>query len=114
MQLQLEDLHRGLPRGLPRRARSIPGLGSFVTCDDLRWEFKDNYSVQTVGVANRLGKAGSPVYERWQNALLQYRDGKQPKYGAIWLTYYPHIMVEWYPHVLTVSTLHPDGPAEDA
>ena len=66
--------------------------------------------MQTVGVADRLGKAGSPVYERWQNALLQYRDGKQPKYGAIWLTYYPHIMVEWYPHVLTVSTLHPIGP----
>jgi choline monooxygenase len=87
-----------------------PGLGSVVTCDDLRWEFKQNYSVQTVGVANRLGKAGSPVYERWQNALLRYRQGKQPKYGAIWLTYYPHIMVEWYPHVLTVSTLHPMGP----
>ncbi|MBV5345024.1 MAG: aromatic ring-hydroxylating dioxygenase subunit alpha, partial [Rhodoferax sp.] len=30
--------------------------------------------------------------------------------GAIWLTYYPHIMVEWYPHVLTVSTLHPISP----
>ena len=30
-----------------------------------------------------------------------------PERGAIWLTYYPHIMVEWYPHVLTVSTLHP-------
>ncbi|HSY27751.1 MAG TPA: aromatic ring-hydroxylating dioxygenase subunit alpha, partial [Burkholderiaceae bacterium] len=27
-----------------------PGLGSFVTCDDLRWEFGDRYSVQTVGV----------------------------------------------------------------
>ncbi|HPU18984.1 MAG TPA: RHO alpha subunit C-terminal catalytic domain-containing protein, partial [Alicycliphilus sp.] len=25
------------------------------------------------------------------------------------LTYYPHIMVEWYPHVLTVSTLYPMG-----
>jgi choline monooxygenase len=66
--------------------------------------------VQTVGVANRLGKAGSPVYERWHEALLQYRNGEPPQYGAIWLTYYPHIMVEWYPHVLTVSTLHPQGP----
>jgi choline monooxygenase len=93
-----------------------PGLGQFVTCDDLRWEFKDNYSVQTVGVANRLGKAdatgGSPVYERWQNALLNYRNGVPPKQGAIWLTYYPHIMVEWYPHVLTVSTLVPMGPSK--
>ena len=87
-----------------------PGLGNFVTCDDLSWQFKKEFSVQTVGIANRLGKAGSPVYERWQKQLLQYRQGALPDYGAIWLTYYPHIMVEWYPHVLTVSTLHPISP----
>ena len=101
IEVYLEDYHVG---------PFHPGLGSMVTCDDLRWEFKENYSVQTVGVANRLGRAGTPVYQRWQNALLQYREGQQPRYGAIWLTYYPHIMVEWYPHVLTVSTLHPVGP----
>ena len=101
VEVYLEDYHVG---------PFHPGLGSFVTCDDLRWEFKDNYSVQTVGVANRLGRAGSPVYERWQKALLGYRNGHPPKYGAIWLTYYPHIMVEWYPHVLTVSTLYPSAP----
>ena len=100
IEVYLEDYHVG---------PFHPGLGQFVTCDDLRWEFKENFSVQTVGVANRLGKAGSPVYERWQNALLKYRNGEPPQYGAIWLTYYPHIMVEWYPHVLTVSTLHPMG-----
>lgn len=101
IEVYLEDYHVG---------PFHPGLGSFVTCEDLRWEFGDNYSVQTVGVANRLGKAGSPVYERWQSALLRYRDGKPPRHGAIWLAYYPHVMVEWYPHVLTVSTLHPMGP----
>ncbi len=68
--------------------------------------------MQTVGVANRLGRAGSPVYQKWQEQLLKYRDGKPPKYGAIWLTYYPHVMVEWYPHVLTVSTLHPVSPTK--
>ena len=41
---------------------------------------------------------------------MQYRQGAVPDFGAIWLTYYPHIMVEWYPHVLTVSTLHPISP----
>ncbi len=87
-----------------------PGLGNFVTCDDLRWQFKKEFSVQTVGIANRLGKAGSPVYEQWQKQLMTYRQGSLPEYGAIWLTYYPHIMVEWYPHVLTVSTLHPISP----
>ncbi|MCW2310544.1 aromatic ring-hydroxylating oxygenase subunit alpha [Rhodoferax antarcticus] len=87
-----------------------PGLGSFVSCDDLKWEFNEQYSVQTVGVSSGFGRPGSPVYQRWHDALLAYRDGKPPERGAIWLTYYPHIMVEWYPHVLTVSTLHPMGP----
>ncbi len=101
IEVYLEDYHVG---------PFHPGLGQFVTCEDLQWEFKPEYSVQTVGVANRLGKAGSPVYQRWHDQLLQYRNGEPPKHGAIWLTYYPHIMVEWYPHVLTVSTLHPIGP----
>jgi choline monooxygenase len=86
-----------------------PGLGNFVTCDDLRWEFKPEYSVQTVGVQNLGAKSGSPVYQKWHDVLMQYRNGELPEHGAIWLTYYPHIMVEWYPHVLTVSTLHPLG-----
>ena len=101
IEVYLEDYHVG---------PFHPGLGGFVTCDDLRWEFKDAFSVQTVGVANRLGRAGSPVYQKWHEELLRYREGQPPKYGAIWLTYYPHIMIEWYPHVLTVSTLHPLGP----
>ena len=86
-----------------------PGLGSVVTCDDLRWEFKTHYSVQTVGPAKPHTQAGTPVYKRWRDALNSYRKGEPSKYGAIWLTYYPHIMIEWYPHVLTVSTLHPRG-----
>jgi len=87
-----------------------PGLGNFVTCDDLKWEFKPEYSVQTVGVQQSLaGASGSPVYKRWQEVLMQYRNGQLPEQGAVWLTYYPHIMVEWYPHVLTVSTMHPLG-----
>ncbi len=105
IEVYLEDYHVG---------PFHPGLGQFVTCDDLQWEFGENYSVQTVGVAKGLAQAksaaGSAVYQRWHDALLNYRNGEPPKQGAIWLTYYPHIMVEWYPHVLTVSTLHPMGP----
>jgi choline monooxygenase len=87
-----------------------PGLRQFVTCDDLRWEFQERYSVQTVGVNSHLGSAGSPVYQRWHEAVMKYTGGKTPKHGAIWLTYYPNVMVEWYPHVLVVSTLYPKGP----
>lgn len=89
-----------------------PGLGNFVTCDDLKWEFAKEYSVQTVGVAPTFGKPGSDVYKKWHEVLLNYRNGELPERGAIWLTYYPHIMVEWYPHVLTVSTLHPISPTK--
>jgi choline monooxygenase len=83
-----------------------PGLGQFVTCDDLAWEFRPEYSVQTVGITN-LKRAGSKVYQHWHEVLMNYTGGELPAQGAIWLTYYPHIMVEWYPQVLTVSTLHP-------
>ncbi len=101
IEVYLEDYHVG---------PFHPGLGHFVTCDDLHWEFGEHYSVQTVGVSDAFGRPGSPVYQRWHDALLAYRGGRQPERGAIWLTLYPHIMVEWYPHVLTVSSLHPMGP----
>ena len=76
----------------------------------MQWELNSHYSVQTVGVSDKLGKPGTDTYKKWHDVVLQYRKGVPPKYGAIWLTYYPHVMVEWYPHVLVVSTLHPRGP----
>jgi len=100
IEVYLEDYHVG---------PFHPGLGGFVSCEDLHWEFKPDYSVQTVGLARPGARAGSAAYQRWHNALSAYRGGQPPSQGAIWLTYYPHIMVEWYPHVLTVSTLHPLG-----
>ena len=103
IEVYLEDYHVG-----PYH----PGLGGFVTTDDLRWELAQNYSVQTVGVSDKLGKPGTDVYKKWHDVVLQYRGGAAPKYGAIWLTCYPHVMVEWYPHALVVSTLHPQGPGK--
>jgi len=87
-----------------------PGLGNFVTVDDLHWQFDREYSVQTAGVAPTFGRPGTDAYRLWHEVLLRYRGGEKPERGAIWLTYYPHIMVEWYPHVLTISTVHPVGP----
>ncbi|MEP7206551.1 MAG: aromatic ring-hydroxylating dioxygenase subunit alpha [Casimicrobiaceae bacterium] len=86
-----------------------PGLGQFVTCSDLAWQFGEWYSVQTVGINNGLAKPGTRAYERWHKAVLEYYRGEVPKHGAIWMVYYPNIMLEWYPHVLIVSTLIPRG-----
>jgi choline monooxygenase len=41
--------------------------------------------------------------------VMRYRNGQKPTQGAVWLTYYPTLMVEWYPHVLVVSNLYPQG-----
>ncbi|HZF81651.1 MAG TPA: SRPBCC family protein, partial [Rubrivivax sp.] len=105
IEVYLEDYHVG---------PFHPGLSRFVSCDDLRWEFGKHHSVQTVGVNKALALAdrvaGSPAYQRWHQAVQKYRGGEPPKQGAIWLTYYPTVMVEWYPHVLVVSTLFPQGP----
>jgi len=101
IEVYLEDYHVG---------PFHPGLGQFVTCEDLRWEFGERHSVQTVGANKALAKPGSPVYRAWHDQVLRFRDGVPPPHGAIWLTLYPTTMVEWYPHVLVVSTLHPQGP----
>ena len=103
IEVYLEDYHVG---------PFHPGLGSFVSCDDLEWEFGADYSVQTVGVADGLARPGSATYRKWHDALLRFRNGEPPRHGAIWLTYFPNIMVEWYPHVLVVSTLYPKGPQQ--
>ena len=109
IEVYLEDYHVG---------PFHPGLGNFVTCDDLRWEFGRDHSVQTVGVANARGKAlgqpGSTSTSDGTRRCSTTATASTPKHGAIWLTYYPHVMVEWYPHVLVVSTLYPARAAEDA
>ena len=87
-----------------------PGLGNFVNVRDLKWEFGEWYSVQTCGVNRALAKPGSEVYRRWHEQVLRYSEGRQPKQGAIWLTYFPNVMLEWYPHSLVVSTIIPRGP----
>ena len=109
IEVYLEDYHVG---------PFHPGLGNFVACDDLRWQMGREFSLQTVGVAKHageaLGRPGSDVYKKWHEVLLGHRreahEGRPPRHGAIWLTYHPTVMLEWYPHVLVVSTLYPQGP----
>ncbi|MEJ7137785.1 aromatic ring-hydroxylating oxygenase subunit alpha [Amphibiibacter pelophylacis] len=114
IEVYLEDYHVG---------PFHPGLGHFVTCDDLAWQLLPNASLQTVGLHRSLVQPGSAVYTRWHDQVLAAQSaglpllGPQPApglpdIGAVWLTYYPHIMLEWYPGTLVVSTLHPIGPRE--
>jgi len=89
-----------------------PGLGHFVTCDDLSWEFTEHYSMQRVGVHRALSQPGSPAYKVWHDKLLAFRQGQPPDFGAVWVTYFPTHMIELYPHVAVQSTLYPKSPTE--
>ena len=103
IEVYLEDYHVG---------PFHPGLGQFVACDDLHWEFGRRHSVQTVGVKEKLARPGTPKYQYWHEQVLRFNQGVPPQHGAIWLTIYPNIMLECYPHVLVVSTLVPRGPQQ--
>ncbi len=98
IEVYLEDYHVG---------PFHPGLGQFVTCDNLQWQFGEQFSIQTVGVHKDLKQPGTNIYKRWHEQVLRRHEGEIPRYGAIWMTIYPNIMVEWYPEVLVVSTLIP-------
>ena len=100
VEVYLEDYHVG---------PFHPGLGQFVTCDDLAWEWGKEFSVQTVGLSRGFDQPGSATYKRWHDAVTQFRQGVPPPHGAIWLTYYPNVTVEWYPHTLVVSSLWPQS-----
>jgi phenylpropionate dioxygenase-like ring-hydroxylating dioxygenase large terminal subunit len=105
VQLQLEELHRGLPRGLPRAA--VPSRARPVRhVQRLRWQFGDWIRCRP-SASTTARQAGTKTYERWHKAVLDYYRGEMPQHGAIWMVYYPNVMLEWYPHVLVVSTLIP-------
>jgi len=84
IEVYLEDYHVG---------PFHPGLGGFVTCEDLAWNFGSRFSLQTVGVNNGLAKPGTKTYARWHKAVLDYYQGDPPRHGAIWATIYPNIML---------------------
>lgn len=103
IEVYLEDYHVG---------PFHPGLGKFVSCEDLAWEFADTYSSQRVGIHKALGHPGSDTYRHWHDRLIDYRNGETPQFGAVWVTYFPTHMIELYPHVVVLSTLHPVSPQE--
>lgn len=89
-----------------------PGLGNFVNCAELKWEWGSQYHVQSVGIKNGLNRPGSKIYGEWHKQVLRRYADQCPAFGALWLTYYPNIMVEWYPHSLVISVVMPRGPEQ--
>lgn len=87
-----------------------PGLSGFTNCGDFNVEYGEEFSLQIVPAKAGLRNPGTPVYRRWHEACLRDLEGSEPKHGALWGTYFPGLMLEWYPHVLVVSQVIPRGP----
>ena len=90
-----------------------PGLGNFVTCDDLSGSsasgIRCRRSASTTASpspAARPTRAGT----RRCSTTTTARCRPTARSGS---RYYPNIMVEWYPHVLVVCTVIPRGPPID-
>ena len=87
-----------------------PGLGNFTDCNNFTVDYGDEHSVQIVEAKAGLNMPGTPVYRKWHDACLKQLDGRVPKQGALWASYFPGLTFEWYPNVLIVSNLIPRSP----
>jgi choline monooxygenase len=87
-----------------------PGLGNFTDCENFTVDYGEEYSIQIVAAKAGLERPGTPVYRKWHEACLKQLDGRTPKYGALWASYFPGLTFEWYPNVLVVSHLIPRSP----
>src|SRR2546430_9565253 len=87
-----------------RHTRFDCDWSSDVCSSDL---YGEHHSVQIVAPKAGLERPGTPTYKRWHDMCLKFLDGRAPKYGALWMSYFPGVMLEWYPNVLVVSHLIP-------
>ena len=89
-QLQLEDVHRGLSRGLPRRRRSTRASASSSPATTSAGNSATAYSVQTVGLNNSLAEARHAHLR----ALAQGRARLLPRRGAAAWRDLAHVLSE--------------------
>lgn len=87
-----------------------PGLGNFVDCANLSWNFGNWHHFQIVPTKNQLTQGGSKLYSDWSKKVLEAHNGDIPEFGAIWMAYYPNIMIECYPKCIVISVVEPVAP----
>lgn len=88
-----------------------PGLGNFVDMKKCHWYFGDNWSIQEA-MLNKSGKTNPNKDFDTLNRIVR-ENYPDIEHGALWMTIYPNIMLEWYPNALEVSSIWPtDNPNE--
>jgi len=87
-----------------------PGLGNFADCSNFRVDYGADWSVQVMQAKAGLDRPGTPVYRKWHEVCLKQLEGQAPRQSALWMTYFPGVMLEWYPNVRVISHLIPRSP----
>jgi phenylpropionate dioxygenase-like ring-hydroxylating dioxygenase large terminal subunit len=107
MEVFLEDYHVGAVH---------PGFRTFVNPDDLKSPSHtlagQRFFIEKVTTRWPFGPAGSPIFDEYQRLLLDVNNGRSPAFGAIWLTYFPGTLIEWYPHANIITTYDPLSPTK--
>jgi phenylpropionate dioxygenase-like ring-hydroxylating dioxygenase large terminal subunit len=105
MEVFLEDYHV---------AAVHPGFRTFVNPDDLRTPSHtlagERFFIEKVTARWPFAAAGSTNFKEYQRLLLDVSEGQPPAFGAIWLSYFPNTLIEWYPHANIVTTYDPLSP----
>lgn len=81
-----------------------PGLGNFVDMNKYNWHFGKNWSIQEVLYHQDVNNPNKHFGELQKLIRSNYPN---TQHGALWMTIYPNIMLEWYPNTLVVSTVWP-------
>jgi choline monooxygenase len=87
-----------------------PGLRRYIDLDDVEWKCGPDYSIQYAGLTRNIDRPGSAAFAPWHESLKEHYGSDLPRYGALWMYIYPNIMIEWYPHLLLISTIDPLQP----
>ncbi|RIK76252.1 MAG: Rieske (2Fe-2S) protein [Planctomycetota bacterium] len=105
MEVYLEDYHVSAVH---------PGFRTFVNQDELRAPQRvccgERFFAEMVSAKWPLGSPGSPRFAEYQRLLLEVTGGEAPAYGAIWLSYFPSTLIEWYPYFNVVTRYTPLSP----
>jgi phenylpropionate dioxygenase-like ring-hydroxylating dioxygenase large terminal subunit len=91
-----------------------PGFRKFVNQQDLHAPVRaasgSRFHVEMVSARWPLGNPGSPRFEEYQRLLLEVTGGEAPAFGAIWLSYFPATLIEFYPYAMVVTAYDPLAP----
>jgi phenylpropionate dioxygenase-like ring-hydroxylating dioxygenase large terminal subunit len=54
----------------------------------------------------------SPVFARWQRAILEVTGGELPPFGLLSGLYFPNVILEWWPFSFVLTAYHPRAPEQ--